>query len=403
MSERPDLYELLAHCIRCGFCLEACPTFQVTADERESPRGRIYLIRSAVEGQLAWQHVEPHLDACLGCRACETACPSGVEYGLIAELAKERLEARKPNLIRKGLLAGLTDHRLARIQFALAGFLPGRKLPGPLASLLSGHPAEAQAPIPQSLDPWPPFDEPRTPVRGEVALLDGCVMRVLFPAVHEATRRLLRRVGFRVRDVQTGCCGALHAHCGLLDDARRLALKLNDALPTDIPLILDSAGCGSTIKEYGHLDPALAPLAARAIDITQFLYREGLVDALGKARGLDDTVTYHDACHLAHGQSVRDEPRALIAAIPGARFVPLPASDTCCGSAGIYNVLQPKMARELLERKWANIESTGATVVASGNPGCHAWIEQAARERGSRVRVLHTVELLESAFCGYRI
>jgi glycolate oxidase iron-sulfur subunit len=403
VSFHPALGELLTHCIRCGFCLEACPTFEVTADERESPRGRIYLVRSALEGQLAWMHVEPHLNACLGCRACETACPSGVQYGLIAELARQGLEARKPNLIRKALLTGLTNPRVARVQFALARLLPGRRLPPPLSALLSGQPAEAQSPIPQSMDPWPPFEVPKTPLRGEVVLLEGCVMRVLFPAVHEATRRLLRRAGYRVREVHAGCCGALHAHCGLLEDARRLARKLDADLPADLPLIVNSAGCGSSIKEYAHLDPELEPLARRTLDITVFLFREGLCDQLAEAPGLDDVVTYHDACHLAHGQGVRDEPRALIAAIPGARVVPLPASDTCCGSAGIYNVVQPKMARELLERKWANIASTGATVVASGNPGCHAWIEQASREKASKVRVLHTAELLEAAFCGHRL
>lgn len=399
-----SLTDLTTQCIRCGFCLESCPTFKITADETESPRGRIYLVRSAEEGKLDYlADVRPHLDACLGCRACETACPSGVEYGRIFEMARDRIEALEPRIPRKALLRGLTDYRLARTQIALGGLMPGGKVPGFVSRLLSGEPAQAQTPRPQDNSPWPPMDEFDLPkVRGEVVLLEGCVMRVLYPAVHEATRRLLRRVGFRVRRVEAGCCGAMHAHNGMLSEARELALKLKAALPPELPIIVNAAGCGSTIRDYAHLDPELAEVAERSCDASVFLHRHGLADKLRNAPGIDTMATYHDACHLAHGQGVTQEPRRLLEAVPRLRIVALLEADTCCGSAGIYNLTQPTMARALLERKWQNIESTGAQIVVSGNPGCHAWIEQGSRERGGSVRVLHTLELLEAAFSGFR-
>ena len=404
MSHQENLEELTTHCIRCGFCLESCPTFKVTGNETESPRGRIYLVRSALEGKLDWgRDVGPHIDQCLGCRACETACPSGVQYGHIAELARERLAKADPKPVRGLLLKGLTDPKLARIQMALGRMLPGRKLPAFLSEWIAGAPAEAQTPPAPSNDPWPPLDErDLPPVRGEVFLLRGCVMRVLFDPVHEATVRLLRRVGYRVLAADAGCCGALHAHNGMLDDARSLARRLVEDVPPEVPVIVNSAGCGSTLKEYGTLDEALAPFAGRVHEATVFLLREGLGQALAAAPGLDETVTYHDACHLAHGQKITHAPRGLIQAVPHLRYVPLEEADTCCGSAGIYNVLQPKMARALLDRKWSYVQQTGARIVATGNPGCHAWIEQASREQGGTVRVVHTLELLEAAFSGWR-
>lgn len=398
-----SLDELTSHCIRCGFCLESCPTFVETGEETESPRGRIYLVRSADEGKMAWEEARPHLDQCLGCRACETACPSGVEYGQILEIARDKLERAHPQRAKAALLDGLAHPGKLKLQLLLGKMLPGTKIPGFLSRMLSGEASEADRPNPQTLHRWLDLDEGKLPpVRGEVYLLEGCVMRVLFPGVHQATRRLLRRVGYTVRETDAGCCGSLHLHVGYLDKARSFAEKLAAAMPEDLPVIVDSAGCGSTMKEYGSLGSRICDLGSfsrRVLDVSEFLLANGLVEELGKTN-LTTKITYHDACHLAHSQGVRSQPRQLLEAVPGLQIVPLTEADTCCGSAGIYNVTQPKMARRLLERKWRNIEATGADAVVLGNPGCHAWIAQAAREHKSAVKVLHTGELLESAFSG---
>lgn len=396
------LDELTSHCIRCGFCLESCPTYVETGEETESPRGRIYLARSANEGTITWADAKPHLDRCLGCRACETACPSGVEYGQILEIARDIEEREHPNKTKASLLEGLTRPSKLRLQLLLSKMLPGKRIPAFLSRKLSGEEPEANRPNPQKTYSWEALDEDHLPpVKGEVYLLEGCVMSVLFPGVHQATRRLLRRVGYQIRDLgAAGCCGSLHLHVGYLDKAREFAQKLLIEMPGDLPVIVDSAGCGSTMKEYASLDPDLKLFAKRVYDVSEFLLKHGLTQELAKARGLTTKATYHDACHLAHSQKIRSQPRQLLEAIPGLELVALNEADTCCGSAGIYNLSQPKMARQLLERKWRNIEATGAKYVVLGNPGCHAWIAQAAAEHQSPVKVLHTAELLESAFSG---
>ncbi len=396
-----DLDELLTHCIRCGFCLEDCPTFVETGNELESPRGRIYLVRSALEGKLNWQDdVKPHMDLCLGCRACETACPSAVEYGAIFEMARDIIEREKPSMSKRALLASTTNPGILKAQLAASKFLPGGRVPNFVSKLLSGSKAEADLPTVQANKPLPTF-ETEVSVRGEVFMLTGCAMQVLYPRVHECTRRLLRRIGYVIRDVPQGCCGALHAHNGDLTTARKLGTELVRAFTGDIPIIVNSAGCGSTMKEYADLiGPECADVAGRTFDLSEFLLSHGLVDELAKAPGLGGvTVTYHDACHLSHGQKVTSPPRELIQAIPNSTFVELPESMMCCGSAGVYNVLQPEMARRLLDRKVGHIKETDAEIVATGNPGCHAWIAQGCREQRS-ARVMHTAELLEAAFVG---
>ena len=400
-----DLKELTTHCIRCGFCLESCPTFVSTGSELESPRGRIYLVRSALDGKIDWQaDVRPHLDVCLGCRACETACPSAVEYGSILEMARDHIEQMKPHFTKLALLNSTTNYKALKAQPALGSLMPGKRIPGALSKILSGTDAEAERPKPQRAGTLPLLiysDLP--PVVGHVYLLEGCAMRVLYPRVHEATRRLLRRIGYEVVETQQGCCGALHAHNGYIDNAKALATDLLLAMSTEIPVVVNSAGCASTMKDYGHLlaDTAGGPqMARRTFDASEFLFNNGLEEALKSAPGFKARVTYHDACHLAHGQKITQQPRRLIEAIPQMTYVPLPESDMCCGSAGVYNVLQPKMARTLLDRKYSNIATTQAHIVATGNPGCHSWIAQAARERGNVVRIMHTMELLEAAFIG---
>lgn len=393
-----DLEELTTHCIRCGFCLESCPTFTETASELESPRGRIYLVRSALEGKLKWQEdVKEHLDQCLGCRACETACPSAVEYGLILELARDRIESERPQWAKRLLLEGITNPALLKAQLAVGKLLPFRRLPQEISRAISAQKvdhAEADLPVAQRLPDWPPVISAE-PVKGEVYFLEGCAMRVLFPRANLAAKRLLRRIGYTVHEVRQGCCGALHAHNGDLKTAQRMAEELAEAMPGDLPVIVDSAGCGSTMKAYEDTH-----FAHRVKDVSEFLAEHGLIEKLKEANGLPLVATYHDACHLAHGQKITQAPRFLLEAIPNLTLVPLPEADTCCGSAGIYNLTEPAMARRLLDRKWTNVAATGARVVATGNPGCQAWIAQAAREHGQTVDVLHTVELLEAAFIG---
>ncbi|MBL8068817.1 MAG: (Fe-S)-binding protein [Armatimonadetes bacterium] len=398
------LTELAARCIRCGFCIESCPTFQLTGDESQSPRGRISLARQAEESGVWDDTTRSALDTCLGCRGCETACPSGVQYGEIIELARAAMPRQR--WLEEPFLASLTNPAAARAQFALGGLIPGGRLPGVVSRMLTGSLPEAE--IPRLPDPaefplLPSGSLP--PVVGEVYLLEGCVMRVLYPDVHQALRRLLRRIGFTVREVRQGCCGALHAHSGFLDEAESRAQALGEAFPDELPLLVDSAGCGSTIKGYGTVvGKGLEGLAARTWDATEFLLANGLAPILAESPGLPGMrIAYHEACHLVHGQKVSAEPKTLLASIPGVELAPLAEADLCCGSAGTYNVFHPQYARRLLDRKWANIAATGAQIVAMGNPGCQSWIAQAARENGSAIRVAHTLSVLESSFSGLTV
>jgi glycolate oxidase iron-sulfur subunit len=298
-------------------------------------------------------------------------------------------------------------------QAAVSKAFPGARIPSAVSRWLSGSNGEVDLPTPQPAWQPPALDESALPpVRGEVYLLQGCAMDVLFPRVHVATRRLLRRIGFIVRDVPKACCGAMHAHNGELEEARDRARHLIHTMPNDLPVIVNSAGCGSTMKEFSKLLGTEAEgYASRTFDLSEFLVKHGLQAQLAQSPGLSEKITYHDACHLAHGQRITSPPRELLHAIPHAEVIPLPEADTCCGSAGIYNVLQPAMARRLLDRKMSHIQATGARIVVLGNPGCHAWMAQGAAEQGriaeqggiderGGISVLHTAEILEASFIG---
>jgi len=408
-ADAPSMDGLRA-CVHCGICLPQCPTYRVLGEEMDSPRGRVYLMRAAAEGRAELTPgLARHLDLCLGCRACETACPSGVPFGQL-------LEATRAQLDRKGVRAPESAH--ATLEWALSIFPhPDRlgallwplrlyqasglrtlvRASGMLAPFKRLQAMDALLPrVPPSATPLPELIPARGRARGRAALLTGCVQRFFFPEINLATARLLSAAGWEVVVPRgQGCCGALHLHAGRLDEFRAMARSLMATLGQDVDMVVtNAAGCGSALKEYGHwLGDELAERFAGLVkDIS-----EVLVDADLPLGELRETVTYHDACHLAHGQRVRAQPRELLRRIPGLTLVDLKDSDLCCGSAGVYNLLEPEMAAELGRRKVERIRETGARIVATGNPGCIMQISQQALEAGLVLEVMHPVTILSHA------
>jgi len=411
-------------CVHCGLCLASCPTFAELGTEMDSPRGRIFLIKSLAEGRigLSDSSVE-HLSLCLDCRACETACPSGVPYGRLIEAAKAEIERQRPGGLGRrafrwanfGLLlghprllalaaAGLRLYQASGLQWLARRSGLVRALPGTLPAweaLLPRLPAAAdRAPLAAST----PAEGER---RGRVAVLTGCVQAVVFGAHNRATARVLAKNGWEVvAPPEQGCCGALNAHGG--DHARALAMARRtidvfERTGVDA-VVVNTSGCGAHMKAYGALladDPVYADrarrFAASVRDLSEFLAATPL---RGPLAAVPMTVTYHDPCHVVHGQKIRTAPRALLAQVPGLRVVDLPESDWCCGSAGLYNLTQPDMATRLLRRKVRHVTSTGAEAVVTANPGCILQIQQGLREAGSDIRVLHLVEILDRGYGG---
>ena len=407
--------ELLSRCVHCGFCLPTCPTYGVLGVEMDSPRGRIRLMQNVWEGriQAASDEFEKHISACLDCRACETACPSGVEYGKLVEATRsqiERVRERSPmaRLVRTVAFRALIPQPALLSLFARVSVL-SRRLGFArvlrllrmrrMADLLELMPERASS---QALPATFPAIGAR---RGRVALFEGCVMRAAFADTNAATARVLARNGIEVIvPKEQTCCGALHAHAGDRTDARELA-KRNiaslEALDVDA-FIVNAAGCGAHLKEYGWLlkdDPAwherAERFASRVRDATEHLARVGIVARPGALRA---RAAYDDPCHLLHGQKIKDEPRALLAAIPGLELVPLVEADWCCGSAGTYNVTQPELSRQLLERKVGHILRSGANMLVTANPGCHMQIAAGLRSAGSDIHVLHLMDVLDRAY-----
>src|SRR5574341_1333300 len=366
-------YDKFLDCVHCGLCLSACPTYVELGTEMDSPRGRIYLIKALEDGSLQLtSDVARHLDLCLGCRACETACPSGVRYGELIESARAFVEQQ-----HERAWWDRWRRRLITLVFARPGLLRALLVPlrflelvGVLGRLRSMSELGAMLPALGRWEQLPEVVPAYGAERQRVSFVAGCVAQVLFAQMNRATARVLARNGCAVETPRSqACCGALHLHAGAPDEARRCARRNIDAFPTDVSaIIVNAAGCGAILKQYGALlagDPDYAARAhafsAKVRDVTEFLAALPLTPPRGVLPG---RVTYHDACHLAHGQSVREAPRILLKQIPGLELIELTDADMCCGSAGSYNLTEPEMARRLGERKAQAIRATAATCVA---------------------------------------
>ncbi|HZY30524.1 MAG TPA: heterodisulfide reductase-related iron-sulfur binding cluster [Candidatus Methylomirabilis sp.] len=412
----PPETELYLDCIRCGFCLPACPTYRILGNELDSPRGRVYLIRSASEGRIGISdNFVKHMKLCLVCRACETACPSGVRFGDLMESARGQIERHhmyRPaqrwlrDLILRTvidadrltwLLRGVKFYQKSGLQALLraSGLL---RLFGRLGQMEGLVPSIPDLSLRHAL---PEMTHAIGPARGRVGLLTGCVQSVLFPGVNLATARVLSENGYEVVAPKTQrCCGSLLVHEGERERGKALARKTIEVFErAEVDtVVVNAAGCGSAMKEYDGLlrdDPRYATRAAafakQVKDVSEVLAAIPLDGKLGR---LPLKVTYHEPCHLVHGQRVRAAPRTVIRSIPGVQFIELKESDVCCGSAGIYNLIHPTEASEVLGRKLDRIAESGAEVVVSGNPGCLIQLDVGMKRRGMTVRVAHPVELL---------
>jgi glycolate oxidase iron-sulfur subunit len=405
-------------CVHCGFCLQACPTYVNLEDENDSPRGRIVLMRRMLDGEIALNDPDAarHIDRCLGCRACETACPSGVPYGELLEATRATMApARGAPLVMRVVLGVFRRHLLLRAALLgarlfratgaprwLARVLPAR-LAFPMAMLASTRPGRIPT---ASADALPASHSPVTPDEGPVVtLLEGCVMSGLFAHVNRATDTVLRHNGCRVQHTPgQRCCGALHAHAGDLEGARALARANIEAFEGSSAefLVVNAAGCGAMLKQYGHLlhdDPAWADraqaLSDRTRDVSELLATRG---PMRGTRAVPLRVTHDPPCHQMHAQRIVTPPLTVLHAVPGLELVPLEDADQCCGSAGIYNLVEPDTSDAVLAPKLASIAATRAQVVATGNPGCMMQIGAGLLRAGENVRVLHPVELLAAAY-----
>ena len=409
-------HEKFFDCVHCGLCLASCPTYVELGTEMDSPRGRIVMMRALQEGHAQLDaEIVGHLDLCLGCRACETACPSGVRYGELIEGVRPFIEQhyRRPVLerVKRWMMNKTFPNPLGARLFALslkvggalglARFAHSEAMPVKLRYWLGLLPERGTVSSAPLLERYPAIGEKRH----TVAVLSGCVMSTVFGATNQSTVKVLRHNGCEVLVPKAqSCCGALLLHNGDKLNALSLARHNIDVfgkLELDA-LIINAAGCGAMMKEYGELfkdDPAYRDKAARLTekmkDVAEFV---GSIPLTPPTREVRAKVTYHDACHLAHGQGVREQPRALLRAIPGLTFANLPESDWCCGSAGTYNLTQPEMAARLLERKVGNIQATEADVVVTGNPGCLMQIRAGLQQHGLPIQAVHTIDLLAQAY-----
>jgi glycolate oxidase iron-sulfur subunit len=406
-------YDRSLACIHCGLCLSSCPTYLETGNENDSPRGRIYLMRAVQDGRLPLGDTAVrHVDLCLGCRACEAVCPSGVHYGELLEATRDHIEQHHQRAPWQKFLRRIAIEQVfpfpERMELALLPATLLRRLG--LQRWLPKFARDALALIPDKPNAVPlPRHSPSTAAanRGRVGFVSGCVMSVLFGETNSASVRLLNRAGFDVvTPPEQGCCGALYAHGGNLEDARAAARRNIAVFEREKldAIIINAAGCGSTLKEYGHLlrdDPIWAARATafsgKVKDLVEWLEQF----PIGNWQSAIDNplrVTYHDACHLAHAQRITHPPRQLVRAIAGANFVELPESDVCCGSAGSYNLTEPEMAERLQRRKVENILKSGARIVVTTNPGCLLQMQAGLRKAGANdVEVVHIADYLDRA------
>jgi glycolate oxidase iron-sulfur subunit len=418
-AQRPPDPRLIADCVHCGFCLPACPTYLLWGEEMDSPRGRIHLMKQGHEGMPLSAAFARHVDLCLGCLGCVTACPSGVRYGQLIESTRQQVERRHRRTLAdrafRALLFGVLPHP-GRLRFARAALRAAtalrlvalarsravaRLLPPRLAALAS------LAPEPRRPEPLPAAMPAQAPERRRVALLTGCVQRVFFPHVNAATARVLAAEGCTVAvPARQGCCGALSLHAGREAEARALArrtLEAFQARPCDA-VVVNSAGCGSAMKAYPYLlrdDPEYRGLAesfsANVRDLAELL---GEIGPRAPRRPWPISVAYHDACHLSHGQGIRRQPRELLKAIPGLELRELQEAEICCGSAGVYNLVEPEAGRELGDRKAAHLLASGAQAIVSSNPGCLLQLRAAIRRAGRSLPILHLAEALDASLQG---
>jgi glycolate oxidase iron-sulfur subunit len=420
-AHHPPAQALIDTCVHCGFCLPTCPTYVLWGEEMDSPRGRIYLMKSGLEGRVGMTEAfVGHFDACLGCMACVTACPSGVQYGPLIEDTRAQIERRHERglfdrLFRKAIFAMVPypgRMRLALIPAVVYQWIqPALVRSGLLDVLPQRLRALARLAPPVSFRSLTARTPGRTAAIGDrrmtVGVLTGCVQRLVFAHVNDATVRVLAAEGCEVLAPAQGCCGALAVHAGREEEARAFArqtIATFEAAGVE-RVVVNAAGCGSSMKEYDRLladDPQWADRArqftAKVRDITELLFELGPPRA--PRHPMDLRVAYHDACHLAHAQGVRMQPRELLRQIPGVELLPFAEPELCCGSAGIYNLVEPEPARQLGKRKLENITAVRPDVIATANPGCTLQLMSVAAEEGKPVRVLHPIELIDQSIRG---
>lgn len=389
-------------CVHCGFCLAACPTYHELGQEMDTPRGRIVLMKEVLEGKMSFEAAQPHVDRCLGCLACEPACPSGVPYrdlispfrALAAQKTSRGLLERLRRFLAAQAVPFPSRFRLAAMLGRIGRFLPMPKALKPMLELIPDELPPAQT--------WEARYAAQGEKRAQVALLLGCAQQVLDPDINTATIEVLTRNGVEVVIPRgQGCCGGLAWHTGDLDAARSFARRNLDAFPDDVDAILtNAAGCGSAMHEY-HLVLRGTPDEARAesfrhrvMDVSVFLAKLGLREPL---REMKLKAAYHDACHLSNAQNVRRQPRDLLKAIPGLQLLEIADAHLCCGSAGSYNMDQPEIAASLGEQKAKHIIATGAEVVVTGNIGCMTQVRLHLKKLGSPIQVKHTMQVLRDA------
>jgi glycolate oxidase iron-sulfur subunit len=422
-THHPPSNELIDKCVHCGFCLSVCPTYVLWNQEMDSPRGRIYLMKMVADGAATINETwVSHFDACLGCMACVTACPSGVEYGKLIEATRAQIERRytrpapekrfrrllfsifpRPDRLR-ALLLPLRLYQKAGLQSLVRRAGIPKLLPARFRAMEALLP---QVPAQETLPELIPAQGER---RRRVGLLLGCVQRVLFPQVNAATARVLAAEGCEVVAPKAQpCCGALLVHAGEEEQAVQLARQTIDAFEKAQvdAVIINAAGCGSNVKEYGHLlrdDPEYAErakaFAAKCRDVSEFLAE---LEPRATRHALPLRVAYHDACHLQHAQGIRSQPRTVLGRIPQLELLEIPEAAICCGSAGIYNLVQPEAATELGDRKASHIAALEADIVVSANPGCLLQLQSALARSGRKLPVRHFVELLDASIRGVSV